>query len=592
MDKMNVTRSSDDTKSKDSDLDFYLKSGLPSNQIISVLKSQGKDQKEIDAFVDKYETSRKKIAKVIKKFISKIEAKYGQLDVPELVKKGLSFASKYNFSQAEKDAFINLVMKDDVNTPYLPYDELGYTEMSKFLGFTNLSTPMFSIKAVDHPALNEIARLYDMSKPIHAAIRNNFMVYKNYSPETFSAKFDRSRDNVSVFIHPVIVALFLVKIPYLEQRCLFTNFGRLTVQRTQHYFQSQADKKYRLAGSNMFYNDTLQNELQGDLELTYDMARDPNSLNYISDESPMTNLLKRFSVQIELWKNVLSLRQGKFYSRSDIFSSDDGITGLLKVLSTYEWTYFDSPDMSQVHDEGTILRKILAVFSIRPTLTQISSYVNRSGIGFSNIGSVSKSTFIFTPICNIKLPSTITGRSRLVVDLKTALTQSDWFIENKMLVPKNKSVIQSKNVLFFYVNRRFQSPLTSVNMTFNYVAIPTNMSNLTSINTTAVNFTEHMKLGADNFTLRSVVTVNPLFNKTVSTGCSALMVMPPSRFDGFTSSKYVIYNPIMTGNMYKDPVSGKYMSRSVLNFIRPDTPNGFHELSKVYGTIFIYSLTV
>ena len=592
MDKSNVTRGSDDRQSKDGDLEFYLKSGLPAQQIVSVLRSQGKDQKEIDAFLEKYDASRKKIAKVIKKFVAKIESKYGQLDVPDLVKKGMSFATKYNFSQAEKEAFLNLVMRNDVDTPYLPYDELSVTEMSKFLGFSGMSNPTFSVKATDHPALNEIARLYELSKPIHSAIRNNIITYTDFAPETVAAKFDKVKDNVSIFVHPLIVALFLTRIPYLEKRCLYTNFGRLTMQRTQHYFQTQGDKKYRMIGMNMSYNDMLREEPIQDMQLTYDIARDPNSLNYISDETPMSNILKRFAVQIELWKNVLSLRQGKFYSRSENFTTEDNISGLQRVLAAYEWTYFDSPDMSHIYDEGTLLRKILAVFSIRPTLTQISSFVNRTGVGYTNLGTVSRSTFIFTPVCNIKLPTTLTGSAVKNIVLENTLSQHDWFIENKMLVPKNKAVIQSRNVLFFYVNRRFQSPLTNIDMTFNYVAIPTTMTNMTTINKTELIFKQSMSLGGETFKLRSVVFVNPLYDGQLSTGCSSLIVMPANLTYGITSDKYAIYNPVASGNLIKS--GSKYTPSPLLKFIPQYSSGnvpGFYNLASELGTVFVYVCT-
>ncbi|NBX75004.1 MAG: hypothetical protein EBQ92_00410, partial [Proteobacteria bacterium] len=443
MEKQNSTRGNDDKNSKDGDFEIYLKSGLPSSQIMQLLRTQGKDQKEIDSFMDRFEASKKKINKLIKKFVEKIELKYGHLDQPELIKKGVKFAAKHGFSEVEKEAFIRFVLKGDSNMPYLPYNELAYTDMSKFLGLQSFAGQTLNIKAPDHAGLNEIARLYETTKPIHSAIKNNISTYRDCAPDAVISSFDKDKHNVNMFIHPLIVALFLPKLEALEKRMLLSNVGRLVVQRSQAYFQTNGDgKNTKYLNANLSINEILPVELEADLELAYDIARDPNSLNYFSEETPMSNLLKRFNIQIELWKNVLSLRQGKYYSRADKFDVDDGIMGLHKVLSTYDWTYFDSPDLYKVHDEGSMLRKLLAVFSYRPTFTQISSFFHRTGMGYSNLGAVSRATFVNTPICNIKLPANLYGGApQAPVPLMSALTQSDWFIENKMLVPKNKSVI-------------------------------------------------------------------------------------------------------------------------------------------------------
>lgn len=594
MDKMNATRGTDDKHSKEGEFEFYLKAGLPSSQVVAMLRQQGKDQKEIDAFMEKYEVSRKKIAKVVKRFVQKIETNYGHLDIPELVKKGMKHATKHDFSPAERDAFIRFVMKGDTEIPYLPFQELGYTEMSKFLGFSNVTGQTISVKATDHPALQEIARLYETHKLLHTSIRQNLVTYTSFDPNALISSFNKEKDNLNLFIHPLIVALFLPRIKAIERRMLYSNIGRFVVQRTQMYFQN-ADKKYM--GWTLSLNDLIPGELEADLEFMYDIAKDPNSLDHFSDESPMGNLLKRFQVQIELWKNVLSMRQGQYYSKTDNCGTgcDDGIQGLHKVLSSYNWTYFDSPDMYHVHDEGTLLRKLLAVFSFRPTFTQISSYAHKSGLGYSNLGSV-RATYVNTPICNLRLPTNLYGGAPAgtSIRLESALSNSGLFIENKMLVPKNTSVIHSRQVVFFYVNRRYQSPLANVDMGFRYMSVPGTMSALTNINTTSLEVPYDLRIGHDRFQLTSVVVLNPLIEGQLATGCSSLIISQPD--SGRTRKSFYYYNPLAAGMLYENTARGAdpkdaYIRNAPISLIGERSVRGvmgFNERAREYGTIFVY----
>lgn len=592
MEKMNSTRNAEDKNSKDGLLDIFLRSGQPVARVVATLKGQGWDQKEIDAFVEQLEASKKKISKMIKKFMEKVEQKYGHLDAPELVKKAMKHASKLGFTESEKEAVKNYVLNKNTDVQYVPFQELGYTEMSKFLGFSYDVGQQLTIGAADHPALQEIARLYETSKLVHSGIRHNLVSYTSCDPNALISSFDKDKDNLSLFVHPLIVALFLVRIKALERRMLYSNIGRLVVQRSQFYFQRIDDKKLNQKYLNwhLSANDFLPGELEADLEFMYDIAKDPNSLDHFSDDTPMSNLLKRFNVQIELWKNVLALRQGKYYSRSVDYSDDNGIMGLHKVLSSYSWTYFDSPDLYHVNDEGNLLRRLLAVFSFRPTLTQLSSFAQRGLLGYSNLPAISRATFINIPVCNIRLPTTIIGTvpmSSAPVNLQSALSKSEWYIENKMLVPKNTSIIYSRSVVFFYINRRYQSPLANVDMGFRYLSLPGTISGLTSINTAELNVTPDITIGGDRFELTSVVVLNPLLENRLATGCSSMVVVHG------TPDRYYYYNPLAAGTMYLNS-SGAYVRNDPVTRIRawgsksdPDSP-GFNDMARKYGTILVY----
>lgn len=595
MEKMNSTRNAEDKNSKDQGLfDFFLMSGQQSPRVASTLKQIGWDQKDIDVFMEKLEASKKKLSKFIQRFTAKVEQRYSHLDEPELVRKAMKHATKFGLSQPEKEALKNYILNKTIDQQYLPFQELGYTPMSKFLGFSNSMEHNLVVNANDHPALNEIARLYETSKLIHSGIRHNLVSYNSCDPNALLSTFNKEKDNLSLYIHPLIAALFLVRIRAIERRMLYSNIGRFVVQRSQMYFQRMDDKKINQKYLNwqLNANDLLIDELPADLEFMYDIAKDPNSLDHFNDESPMSNLLKRYQVQIELWKNVLALRQGKFYSRSSDYADDNGIMGLHKVLSSYSWTYFDSPDLYHVNDEGNLLRRLLAVFSLRPTLTQLSSFSGRGMMGYSNLPAISKATFINSPICNIRLPTTILGTeatSAPPVSLQSALSKSEWYIENKMLVPKNTQIVHSKSIMFFYINRRYQSPLANYDMGFRYLSVPGTVSGLTSINTSYVDVVPDITIGSDRFNLTSVVVLNPLVEGQLATGCSSLILV--SGAPTGTVDRYYYYNPLGAGILIQDPASGSYVRNDPITRINaygPDNDPGFYTMAQRHGTILLY----
>ena len=566
----------------ESDFEFYLTSGLPSSQIIAVLKAQKNDQKEIDAFMAKYETSKKRVRKLVKKFVEKIEQQYGHLDVPELMRKGIKFASKHDFTPAEVEAFKRFVLTGDTEGQFLPMQELGLTDMSKFLGFSTYTGQLLDIKATDQRTLDEIVRKFTENRFLHTSLKNQLVNYRDCAPEAVTGKYNKTKDNVSMFIHPVIAMLFLPKIDCIDKRMLYTNFGRLVAHRAQPYIRH-----------NQNLSDTyLKDELESDYALAYDIARDPNSLAYFSEDKPITNLLKRFNIQIKLWHNVMNLRQGRYYSKGE-YETDDGITGLVRTLNSYDWSFFDSPELYQVQDEGTIIRKLLAVFSYRPTFTQISPFVQSVGMGYSNLGSIARTTFINTPMINIRLPTNIYGTTGSPVDLSVALQQADHYIENKMLVPKRKSVIYSRDVAFFYANRKYHSVnFANMNMGFNYVAMPMAQTGITSINDTPLNFRESgLKIGNDSFDLRSVVVLQtPPVSGSVPTGCSAIVIKRPDFSIGQSDTVYYHYNPqdasilMDTGSTWEsnDPIT------SIPENSADPNDMSFRDLARRYGTIYLY----
>jgi hypothetical protein len=365
---------------------------------------------------------------------------------------------------------------------------------------------------------------------------------------------------------------------------LYTNMGRVVIYRATPYINRNIP----------LWDNVMNGELEAEWHLTMDIVHDPNSLAYFSDDTPIVNMLKRFKIQIELWKNVLNLRQGRLYSQGG-YDSDDGITGLLRVLSQYDWTYFDSPDMAHYHDEGSVLRKLLAVFSLRPTVATFATVDPRVFMGVANYNPLLRNGSVKIPIINVRLPTHLQQNANVRLTLKDALSQADFFIEHKRLVPKHRSVFLTQDIVFFYVNRRVQAVnLTQLNINISYTTNPYQTLNVaqTTINDMPVQFEYNMNIGDLNLQLRSIVTV---YRPPVSTnivGGSSAIVIPKQVSPVVDPNRNFYYNPLLAN--YISEVNGQYKTNTPISRIKRNTnePNreSIDNLGTKYGTIFMYAI--
>jgi len=582
---MDSRTSSKNATHEGDDLEFFLKHEIPIEQVRSMLRHRKMSEDKIEATLQKLLDTKERVKKYARRFIDKIDQHYGFHDIPTIVKKAAKFAEKHQLSTVERDVIVSMAMKGDVYNAYNILNDLKFSEMSKFMGIESVAGQVLNIQTKDYAPLNDIVKLFETSKILHTDVKNQMVLYRDCAVEAITGRYDKNRHNLSTHIHPVVAALFLPKVDALEKKMLCANLGRVVIRRALPYINRHVQ-----------YDDNIiPGELEAEWELTYDIVADPNSLAYFSDDTPITNMLKRFKIQIELWKNVLNLRQGRYYSTG--YDESDGITGLLRALTQYDWTYFDSPDMFHIQDEGSVLRKLLGVFSIRPTLAQVSSLAQRSFMGYTNFTGLSRVSFLKIPVINIRLPALMPNNAGLQmpqISLARSLNQSDFFIENKLFVPKNKTVLYSRNLVFFYVNRRHQGMnLVNLSMRFNYSNVPYQLLNVnqTTVNDLAVEFALDLPIGNDNFSLRSVVTVyRPPLADNVSVGsCAAVL-----RYDGpGVMSDIFCYNPLLA-NYAVERADGSFRSNEPITSLNLQANNanevGFTELASKYGTIFMYTL--
>jgi hypothetical protein len=200
-----------------------------------------------------------------------------------------------------------------------------------------------------------------------------------------------------------------------------------------------------------------------------------------------------------------------------------------------------------------------------------------------------KPTVTYVPMINLKLgPS---NNNNDPVELNDAIQQQQYFLENGNIVQKHTSLIYSRGVLIFFVDRR--ANIINTNTTMNPIAIlnfPSAVSGFERLNDREVHAEHTIKLRDDEYNLRSVVLseVNNNVDQTnLIIGSSTLFIYPQQ----YGSPQYLQYDPygvidqqVVNGSVYRNEPIVQIPAASTTN------PDNFMDMSRKRGIIFIYQL--
>ena len=106
------------------------------------------------------------------------------------------------------------------------------------------------------------------------------------------------------------------------------------------------------------YNNSSNNENQADNHLFRSIINDPQ-MPVCKSNSVMEDLKNRYLLQINLWKSVLILRNGKCFDK-------DASNEFNKAINRCNVNDINNPDYMYFGSEDVILKKILSTFSFRP----------------------------------------------------------------------------------------------------------------------------------------------------------------------------------------------------------------------------------
>jgi hypothetical protein len=544
-----------------------IKKNVDDIQALRMFRERYGDTKLVEKVFEAYKDRKDLITKKARKFKELLSSKYFNLSLPSLLEKARKYAKKYDLSDDEFSAFFNLAITDKSYASQNMYNQ-PITPMSKILGHTTeVAYGKMPVPTNELDILQDILRIQMEMSVLHEQIKIQSLTYLDCAPQALTGTYDKHKQNSFSFIHPVIAALFFPRIKYLDEHMLLASIANIVYNR-YHGIPIRTQPEY---------------------ELYWDLITDPNEIACVSaQESSLADLRNRVRLQVELWKLVRELREGRYYSdefRTFNLALDSCRTGL-----------FDVPDMSNVRDEGTVLRRLFGAFSLRPTIVTISSLSSGFMTGQYNLGQMAVSQVTTIPIVNLRLPYNFRCQTAGVY-LNEALEQPDWFVENKMIVPKVKSIIYSRDIIVFYAPRRYQTVnFGRINAPYNFTVLPATHSALETINEVNVNYESSIVVGSDRFNLRSVVFVErSMTNKDLIVGSSTGIVIRRDFALGRTQATYLLYNPQAAIVQFEDPSTGAFVHNPPIveipgttPFFNQDAPESFQYRASRRGTIFVY----
>jgi len=483
-----------------------IKKNMNDNAVLRSLFEKYKGDRElVHGVFEAYKHRLDHIQKKAKKFKDLMIHHYsGRItNAADLIKKAKKFQAKLGINDTEFNMFINLVLSEKSLEDEMY--KLPATKMAKTLGYSQflLAGDALSVAVDEESVVQDILRMYGETKSLHAQVVMQSLLYEDCGKEARNGKFCETKHNFFSFVHPVVVALFLPKFKLLDDHMLISNLGYIV----------EAKRNNRPIMT------------QPDVEVYYDLIRDPNE-HVCDSDSAIKDIKNRYFLQTKLWDSVLNLRQGKYYQ--------DNMMDFLTAIDQCRSNIYDAPDLTYVKDEGAILRRLLAAFSIRPTLVATTRLwgtlggIAPYGVMQSQVASLGISRLTTVPMVTLRLPM---GIENTPMDLKAALSQPQWFVENKMIIPKKQEVVHSTELLIFYVGRRFKSiNITRLNAPCNFDTLPMTVAGWERSNPNPVNFETEWTLsgvntGPEAFVLRSVVTIESKTPASIPggelvTGCS------------------------------------------------------------------------
>ncbi len=549
------------------ELEGLFKTGQPTltRSDLLNLRTKYRDNQEIpDRIAEAYAKQLRIIRKNAKEFADHIIEHYGSKRFTEdkVLKKAIKLKAKLGWNDAffrEFQRLYHIYLTGNIPKAYRP----TRTAIGKVLGSIPsdiVDEPRLNISDKEHQVVNKFLETYEKMKPLWLQLLNQTIAYNESLPlEVVLAKFDPKVDNALTHVHPIIVALFGPKIPYLEEVFLYANLGYIIKQRRE--------------GKPI--------NTRPNAELLNNISNDPMD-TVCSIESPMADLYTRYAMQLKVWESVYKLRSGQVYGPE--------LKDFLIKVDDCRLSAYDMPDLLTAQDVGAAFRRLCSALSLRPTTVLTSPIQN--GFGMSGFGPMPYENTMTLPkrrkipMVTLRLPyKQMAGPSE--IQLEDSMKQEQWFLEdNKHLVYKAKTVIDSDSVLFFYVNRL--NTLSHLAASENLMGLPLTIGGIDDINDLPIKFRTNISFGNDNFNLCSVIAsevVELESGASLVTGSITLLV---KEGQGGNSDSFIRYDPVTPRHIISSTNRRSDPFTDIPRYPDGTDVQSFEEIASTRGIIFVY----
>jgi hypothetical protein len=396
----------------------------------------------------------------------------------------LSLAKKYatdnGLNEAEFEEFRRLVeTKLASGTDDQPKEERGLfpstnvTSFSKLLGTVAVESHAgLQLKDAEFGVLQEITKIYSMTKTLHASVIIQSMLHTDCSTVALSGRYDAGKHNPAVYVNPLLFALFVPKFNSVDERMLLSNIASIVKAKYQ---------KESIA--------TLP-----DYRLFYALVTDKNDV-VCDSESPIKDLRNRILLQQHLWNSVIALRAGKYF---DVTAAE-----FVNSIDNCKFSIY-SPEVANMGDETVILKRLFAAFSFNPiTVVSAPVYNNMNYNQYNNVGYTQEVYNV--PYLQINVPpaAALAG----TVNINDALNQVIYEFQNNTFVQRQRRVHSVDEVLAISLSRKFKAPQIKNSASPFFVSLPLTINGYETLNQAEVNCPGSLSVGDanDTFTLKSAV---------------------------------------------------------------------------------------
>jgi hypothetical protein len=547
---------------------LFRKGAKVSANDISKLKSKYEDVDLVEKIQNAYIEKHTSISKKAKKFAQLIRTKYSDSNFPfhNLLEKARLFKVRHNLTDEEFAEFQRIYEQELIGLKS-PEVLLPSTNMTKVLGSVSVDFQGFPLKLNDndYKVLQEIIKLHSINKPLHAQVLLQSMQYNDCDYEALTGTYKRELGHrPGDHVHPVVAAMFLPKIDVLEQHFLHSNLAGIVKSR--------------------FNGEALTN--RPDYELFYALTTDPNDV-VCDNRSPIADLLNRAQVQHHLWSSVLSLRNGQYYNGE--------FRNFVSAIDMCRLNKQDTPDLVYGRYDGTIIKRLLASFSFRPTVVATTPLPMNNTFSLNPYLQNIRPAVTSVPMINLRLPPSIQNDD--IVNLTDAITQQQLFIENNVPTLRHSSIIYSRGVLFFFVDRRAHFIKFNDIQPFNLNRMPLSLSGFESLNSSIVQYSNTITLeSTEVFRLRSVVVAEVNRNtpeKELIVGSSTIFMSWDEHNMSVETFKYDplgVINPYNIDNNITMNYPPLYTIPEDVRVDGDDKLQTFYELASRRGVVFMYEL--